>query len=113
MFPNSNHDSGFCKQAACLELFQHIQRSFITRLWTNGGMHAPNSFHVVTNDSWTSITHDLNSFFVSTKITDKNFNTHLRTRRARETNCLCPYFGTTIWQLIAIDACDDHMFQIH
>ena len=76
-------------------------------------MHATHRLHVVRENLWLRINHNLQRSFIATEITNQHFHRHVGTRFVRATDCLSPDRSTTIRKFIAIHTRDHHMAQRH
>ena len=106
-----NHDARLRDKSRRFEDREHFETALVLSLWSHGGVHSANSLEVVADDFGTRVTHNLNRSAVTTEITNKYLNTHLRTGLMHSVNRLGPDRCATIWKFIPIHTRDDNMLQ--
>ena len=108
-----HHDAGLGDQSAALELREHRERSLVLRLRTHRGVHAVHRLHVVGEDLRPRIAHRLDGLLVAEEVAHQAFDAHPRACLMDTPDGLGPDLGAAVGKLVAVDAGDHHVLQLH
>lgn len=110
-FTDTDHDPGFGDGALCFDALEQFHRALVSRAWAHGGVTTTDSFEVVRDDVGLRVDDHLQRGFVAFEISDEDFDGHVGTGFACSQDGLGPDPGTAVGDIVAIDGCDDDVFE--
>lgn len=112
-FADADHDAGFGDAALLFDTAEEFDGAFELCAWAYGWVHAFYAFDVVVDDVRFGVDDGLECVPVALEVWDEDFDGHARACVDGSSDGVCPDGGAAVLEFVAVDACDDDVFEVH